>query len=134
MIKKLLTVILFISVTYGDTHLTIYNDYNKSLEVAQKENKPIFILFSKPNCQWCKKLKSKIVTDVNITKRLKNEFIVLFLDKQSDKYPTKCNVQAVPDVFLVSPTEEEYTEILGYHAKSKDYLKWFDYVRIEREE
>jgi thioredoxin-related protein len=133
MIKKLLIVILFITITYGDTNLTIYSDYNKSLEVAQKKNKPLFILFSKPNCQWCKKLKSKIVTDINITKRLENEFIILFLDKQKDIYPSNFEIKAVPDVFLVSPNEEIYTEILGYHKNSEDYLKWFDYVMIERE-
>ena len=109
MIKKLLIVILFITITYGDTNLTIYSDYNKSLEVAQKKNKPLFILFSKPNCQWCKKLKSKIVTDINITKRLENEFIILFLDKQKDIYPSNFEIKAVPDVFLVSPNEEIYT-------------------------
>jgi len=133
MIKKLLIVILFITITYGDTNLTIYSDYNKSLEVAQKKNKPLFILFSKPNCQWCEKLKSKIVTDINITKRLENEFIILFLDKQKDIYPSNFEIKAVPDVFLVSPNEEIYTEILGYHKNSEDYLKWFDYVMIERE-
>jgi len=134
LIKKIsLAILLYVSIASGDSNLTIYSDYNKTLEIAQKENKPIFILFSKKKCQWCEKLKSKVLTTKKIEEQLKSDYIVLFLDKESDSYPEKYKVQGVPDVFLVSPTEEIYTEILGYHSKPKDYLKWFNYVRIERE-
>jgi thioredoxin-related protein len=132
-IKKLFLSMLLFSILNSDTDLTIYYSYKKAFSVAKDENKSLFILFGKSNCQWCKKLKSKIVTDINITKRLEDEFIVLFLDKQKDIYPSNFEVKAVPDVFLVSPNEEIYTEILGYHKNSEDYLKWFDYVMIERE-
>jgi len=135
--KKILYAILFvISIAYGDdNNLTIYHDYNKSLQIAQKENKPLFILFSKENCQWCKKLKSEIFTNNQILNRLKNEYTILFLDKNRDKYPLdKYEIIAVPTVFLVSPKEEIYTQIVGYHSKPRDYLKWFNYVKIEREE
>jgi len=119
----------------SDNNLTIYQDYNKSIEIAKKEDKPIFILFTKEHCQWCKKLKSNLLTNKEILKRLKDEYIVLFLDKNRDKYPTKIyNIQGVPTVFLISPTQEIYTQIVGYHSKPKDYLKWFNYVKIEREE
>jgi len=121
------------SMASGDSNLTIYSDYNKTLEIAKKENKPIFLLFSKKKCQWCEKLKSKVLTSKKIEEQLNREYIVLFLDKDSDVYPKKYDIQAVPDVFLISPKEYIYTEIVGYHSKPRDYLKWFNYVRIERE-
>ena len=125
--------ILFFSMAYGDNNITIYSDYNKTLEMAKKENKPIFILFSRKECQWCKKLKSKLLTTKEIAEQLKSDYVVLYLDKDSDYYPEKYRVKSVPDVFLVSPIEEVYAEILGYHSQPKEYLKWFKYVRIERE-
>ena len=119
---------------FAENNITIYTDYNRTLELAKKESKPLFILFSKEKCQWCKKLKSDIVESENIAKELKENYLVLFLDQEKSDYPSKYKVDGVPDVFLVSEKEELYTEIFGYHPKEKDYLKWFRYVRIERED
>jgi len=126
--------LLYMGVVYGDSNLTIHHDYNTTLEVAKKENKPIFILFGKEKCKWCEKLKSEILTIEAIEETLKKEYIVLLLDKDNDTYPEKYKIKAVPTVFLMSDTEELYTEIVGYHAKPRDYTKWFNYVRIERED
>ena len=132
--KVLLAILLCVNMMSADENLTVYHDYNTTLELAKKENKPVFILFAKEDCQWCEKLKSKVLTSTKIKEQLQSDYIVLFLDKDNDTYPEKYKVEAVPDVFLISPTEELYTEIVGYHAKAKDYLKWFRYVRIERED
>jgi thioredoxin-related protein len=133
--KIVIFILLVFSIANGNDNLIIYQDYNKSIEIAKKENKPIFILFTKENCQWCKKLESEILTNNQILQRLKDEYIILFLNKNQDEYPQKIyDIQAVPTVFLISPTQEIYTQIVGYHSKPKDYLKWFNYVKIEREE
>ena len=133
-IKKILfALLLYVCMASADSTLTIHRDYNKTLEIAKKENKPMFILFSKKKCKWCKKLKSDLLTNKKIKAELKSDYVVLFLDKEHDSYPAKYTPKAVPDVFLVSPKEEIYTEIFGYHSKERDYLKWFNYVRIERE-
>jgi len=133
-LKKIVLLILFsIDIVFGDSNLTIYSDYNKSIEMAQKENKPIFILFTTKHCRWCKKLKSNVLTKKKIEEQLKSDFIVLFLDRDHDDYPKKYKIEAVPDVLLISEVEEIYAEILGYHSKEKEYLKWFNYVKIERD-
>ena len=130
----MLSILLYIGVLSADTNLTIYHDYNKTLELAQKENKPMFILFSKEKCKWCKKLKSKVLTIKEIEEKLQSDYLILFLDKDKDDYPSVYKLEAVPAVFLVSPKEEVYTKIIGYHAKPRAYLKWFHYVEIERED
>ena len=118
----------------ADSNLTIYSDYNKTVELAQKENKPMFILFTKEACKWCEKLKSEVLTIEEIKNQLADDYVVLILDKEKDEYPEKYEVKGVPSVFLVSEKEEIYTEIVGYHSKPKAYLKWFHYVEIERED
>jgi hypothetical protein len=40
----------------------------------------------------------------------------------------------VPNIFLVSEDEKIYTNIIGYHKNMRDYIKWLNYVKIEREE
>ena len=131
--KIVVSTLLFASMAFGDGNVTIYSDYNKTVELAKKEKRPIFMLFTKEQCRWCKKLKSNLFENEEIAKILEEEYLVLYLDKEKSVYPQKYKVKSVPDLFLISETEEVYTEILGYRPKPKDYLKWFKYVRIERE-
>jgi len=131
--KIVVATLLFASMAFCDGNITIYSDYNKTVELAKKEKKSIFMLFTKEQCRWCEKLKSNLLGNEEIEKILQEEYVVLYLDKEKSLYPKKYKVKGVPDVFLISETEEVYTEILGYHPKPKDYLKWFKYVRIERD-
>jgi thioredoxin-related protein len=134
--KKLILLLSLITLSFAnkDSNFTIFNSYKDALKVAKEEKKPLFILFTKENCRWCKKLKSDLLENSNLKDRLQKEFIVLFLDKNIDKFPKSYNINGVPSVFLVSEDEDIYTEIIGYHKDPKDYIKWFNYVKIERED
>jgi len=109
----------------------VYNNYKEAFLVARKNNKPVFILFSTKHCRWCRKLKETTFRDEQIIKRLNNEFIVLLLDKNYSKYPSKYNITAVPNVYIMNKDEEVFTSIVGYHKNPYDYIKWFDYVKVE---
>ena len=110
---------------------TVYSNYEKAFLVAKKKNKPLFILFTTKHCRWCRKLKETTFKDKQIIKRLNNEFIVLLLDKDHSSYPDKYNVTAVPMVYISNKNEEIFTSIVGYHKNPHDYIKWFNYVKIE---
>jgi len=134
--RKLLLLIGLISFSFAnkDSNLTIFNNYKEAVEIAKEQKKPLFILFTKENCRWCKKLKLDLIEKNDLKDRLQEEFIVLYLDKNRDEFPPKYKIEGVPSVFLVSENEDIYTQIIGYHKDSKDYTKWFKYVKIEREE
>jgi len=57
--------------------ITIYTNYDEALNIAQKENKSLFILFTKDKCKWCKKVKSMIFNNKPIVKILQKEYIVI---------------------------------------------------------
>lgn len=109
----------------------IYHNYAKALGAAQKENKPIFMLFYTKQCRWCIKLKKNTLKDKKLLSRLNKEYITLLLNKNSDEYPSSFQVDAVPKVYITNKDGEEFTSITGYHQHPRDYLKWFDYVQIE---
>jgi len=135
--KKIILILALINYLYAnnkDSNLTIFSNYEDALQTAKEQKKPIFILFSKEGCRWCKKLKENITTVDELKNRLKDEFVVLFIDKNIDKYPSIYKIEAVPTVFLTSETENIYTQIIGYHKNPKDYTKWFNYIKIERED
>jgi thioredoxin-related protein len=110
---------------------TIYTDYEKAFKVAKDENKVVFILFSTKFCRWCTKLRDTTLKDSEIVKRLNRDFIVLLLDKNYSKYPSKYTVKAVPAIYLSDKNEEIFTSIIGYHKNPNDYIKWFNYIKIE---
>lgn len=109
----------------------VYSNYKKAFLVAKKSNKPLFILFTTEHCRWCRKLKERTLKDKEIIKRLNNEFIVLLLDKNHSNYPSTYNITAVPTVYITNKDEEVFTSIVGYHKNPHDYIKWFNYVKVE---
>lgn len=109
----------------------IYTNYKEALNIAKRDNKPIFILFTAKHCRWCKKLKNITFKNKEIIKRLNDEFIVLLLDKNYSEYPSKYNVNAVPNVYIINNNEKVFTSIVGYHKNQYDYIKWFNYVKVE---
>jgi thioredoxin-related protein len=111
----------------------IYTNYEEAFSLAKKDNKAVFILFSTEYCRWCNKLKETTLKDSLLKSRLEKEFIVLFLDRDKDKYPNKYKIKGVPAVYMTDKNEEIFTSMVGYHKNPKDYIKWFNYIRVELE-
>ena len=109
----------------------IYTNYKEAFKTAKSENKAVFILFSTEYCRWCTKLKETTLKNPKVIKRLNQEFIVVFLDRDIDKYPSKYKVKAVPAIYFTDKNEEVFTSMVGYHKDPQDFIKWFDYIKIE---
>jgi len=147
----LLTSLLFISCSTNETRennssnstqsktsiLKISNESEEDIaeifSIAKTENKPLFILFSTEYCRWCTKLKETTLKDSELKSRLEDEFVVLFLDRDRDQYPNKYRVKGVPAVYMTDKNEEIFTSMVGYHKDPKDYIKWFNYIKVELE-
>jgi len=125
--------ILKISNESKDDIAVIYTNYEEAFSVANSENKAVFILFSTEYCRWCTKLKGTTLQDSELKSRLEKEFVVLFLDRDRDQYPSKYKVKGVPAVYMTDKNEEIFTSMVGYHKNPKDYIKWFNYIKIELE-
>jgi len=127
------TSILKISNESEEDIAEIYTNYEEAFSIAKRENKPLFILFSTEYCRWCTKLKETTLKDSELKSRLEDEFVVLFLDRDRDQYPNKYRVKGVPAVYMTDKNEEIFTSMVGYHKDPKDYIKWFNYIKVELE-
>jgi len=125
------TSLLKISNESEDDIAEIYTNYQEAFSVAHTKNKAVFILFSTEYCRWCTKLKETTLKDATLQSRLEKEFVVLFLDKNKDNYPSKYKVRGVPAVYMTDKNEEIFTSMVGYHKNPKDYIKWFNYIKVE---
>jgi len=123
--------IIKISNFSADSISEIYTNYEEGFKVAKAENKPVFLLFTTKYCRWCKKLTETTLKDKKIIQELNEKFIVIFLDRDLDIYPSKFKIRAVPVVYLTDSNAEVFTHLLGYHKNPQDFLKWFNYIYIE---
>ncbi|WEK37751.1 MAG: thioredoxin family protein [Candidatus Pseudobacter hemicellulosilyticus] len=60
-------------------------DYEEAIAAAKKLKRPVLIDFTGHSCANCRKMEQEVLTDPEVTKRLKNDFVVvsLYVD---DKY------------------------------------------------
>lgn len=110
---------------------TIYTNYEEAFQRAKADNRAVFILFSTEYCRWCTKLKETTLKNPQLLSRLNQEYVVLFLDRDKSQYPSKYRVKGVPVVYMTDKNEEIFTSMVGYHKNPQDYIKWFDYIKIE---
>ena len=111
---------------------SVQTDYDEALALAKKQNKSLFVLIETEHCQWCKRLKKTTLQDQNISERLASEFVLVVLNRDRDFYPEKFRVKGVPTVYMTNTKEEIYATVVGYRKNPQEYLKWFDYIAIER--
>ena len=123
--------IIKISNISNDTISEIYTNYDEAFKIAKEKKRAVFILFSTKYCRWCSKLKETTLKNREVIQRLNQEFVVLFLDRDVDAYPSKYSVKGVPSVYMTDENEEIFTSMVGYHKNPHDYIKWFNYIKIE---
>ena len=80
--------------------------YDKALEKAKKQNKPIMLILSTKTCPWCRKLERQTLKKDFIHTIVKKEFIPLSLDRDEGMFPDKFTSKVVPTVFFINPKNE----------------------------
>ncbi len=56
-----------------------YFEFNQAFACAKKQNKPLFIDFTGHGCVNCLEMEQNVLSDPRVMKRLRNDFIILFL-------------------------------------------------------
>ncbi len=101
-------------------------NYNQALKIAQKEHKPLLILFTGSDwCPPCKAMHKDLFHNKEFIK-LSKKFVLLFIDfpkrktlpekQQAHNYEvaSKYHRGGVPTMVFVSPQEKIITKISGY--------------------
>lgn len=97
--------------------------YNKALEKAKVQNKPIMMVISSKTCPWCRKFERQTLKKKMVADTVSKGFIPLALTRDVDKYPKQFNAKVVPTVFFIDPGNEKvFDRSLGYKNK-KVYKK-----------
>ena len=133
--KRLLLLVLIFSslISYSQGQNKVNIDWiplNKAEKFAKKYNKNIFILFYRPGCDYCEKMKKETLTDPIVVKLINENFFPVMINGK-DKNPITYNgIEYTND----HPEEEDAPWRHNLYIKLVDPVKgnfyWPDVVII----
>ena len=85
-------------------------DFAAAKALAQEENKPMLVLFMRPNCPFCTRLENETLTHPAIQKRIEEGFVPVWIDTQSNPRQVQASglsVRGVPTAVIVQNGKEQ---------------------------
>lgn len=126
-------------------------DYQRAIEYAAKQNKPVFIDFTGVNCANCRKMEKGPLSQPEITNRLKNFVCVqVFADRVpviaddaeaerllaanlklqewfgDNSLPSYAVIPADPNIALVPAAEKLLSATVGYNPDEEEFARFLD--------
>jgi len=105
-------------------------DYEKALRVAQKEQKPIMVLFVKSDCQKCKTLVADLFTNKPYVEDINRHFIPIIITKDTKtNYPREMYfTNTYPRLFFMTNHEIPIVDSLKDDITEKDLKRILDFI------
>ncbi|KAF2956128.1 thioredoxin fold domain-containing protein [Marinitoga sp. 38H-ov] len=120
----------------------IIHDFDNALKIGNITGKKVIVMFSSESCYYCKKFKSEVLTDKEIQKWLKTEFIFAEIYADKNKKATYLGktlnylelfgafgVRGTPTFFFFNSKGEALSQLPGYVPNDifLSILKFFKY-------
>ena len=67
------------------TEVVWYDDWDKGMEAAKKEQKPVYIHFTAAWCSWCRKMENETYSAADVKKSFISDWITISLDTEDTK-------------------------------------------------
>lgn len=99
--KFFISLYLFCTTLIG-AELGWINNYDEAIKEAQKEQKGVYLLIGADVCRWCDKFKDMTLSKEHVIKRLREEYVLLYLSRDRHKIPTHFEVKGVPRHYFLT--------------------------------
>ncbi|VVB94524.1 Thiol:disulfide interchange protein DsbD [uncultured archaeon] len=94
--------------------LTWHRQFDKGLQIAQEENKPVAIYFWAVWCQYCAAFQTNTLGNAQINKMLKEDYVLMAMDLDVDKdVAQKFGVSYPPVVVFLDANGKEVDRTIG---------------------
>ena len=84
---------------------TWYYNWDKGMEAAKKENKPVYVHFTADWCKWCRKMENETYSAAGNKKRLSSGWITISLDTEDNN--------KTGNVYLDEKTKKAFAYLQG---------------------
>lgn len=97
-----------------------YKSYEEGQKAAKEQNKPMLVYFWAIWCKFCRTLHEEVYPDPEISKILKEDFILVAIDLDENKADARrFGVQYPPYLIFLTPEGKPITAIPGYVSKEQ---------------
>lgn len=85
--------------------------YNKAIEYARSNNKPLLILFNKTECESCKRFKDSVIQNDSFKDAIRGKYVVISANvdnKEASRIAKKYDVYTIPTMILVNSSNPSF--------------------------
>ena len=130
-------IILFLMITISTTLLAAdfewAKDFKTAKEMAAKQNKLVFVMFSQETCRMCNYMKDTVFEDEELANYITLHFVPVDIDINREQIPEGFKVMGTPTFYIVKPDGEKVGRAIIGGAKPKPFLqKLEEYVKKSR--
>ncbi|PHS57065.1 MAG: thioredoxin [Sulfurimonas sp.] len=92
-------------------------EYDEALAQAKKEHKGVYVFVGTANCPFCTKLKETTFSDEELVKKLKKDYVNIYLSKDIDDIPKHLNIRFYPAHYFLDSDGKILYSTAGYRGK-----------------
>jgi len=108
------------------------DDYQAALTQAKKEHKNVYVMVGFANCPYCTKMEEITFADQEVMKKLKKDYIYIYLSKDIDDIPKQFTIPFSPAHYFLEANGEVIYSTAGYKNKAT-FFKILKEVKAEQE-
>lgn len=99
--KLFIFILFFVSSLYA-IELDWEHNYNNALKQAKQQNKDVYLFVGADVCRFCDKFKKETLSDKDVIKTLKKDYILLYMSRDKHKIPDKFEKFGVPRHYFLT--------------------------------
>ena len=110
--RYIFSILLLATVLFSSTNWQ--TNYHTALQMAQEENKRVYMLIVSDDCRWCNKFERTTLKDKKILQRLNEKYVLLHLIREWDNIPKKFKTTPIPRHYFLTSQGEIVFPVVGY--------------------
>lgn len=97
-----------------------YKNYDEGQKAAREQNKPMLVYFWTVWCKFCQTLHEEVYPDPEISRILKEDFVLVAVDLDENKVDARrFGVQYPPYLIFLTPEGKQIATIPGYVSREQ---------------
>lgn len=97
--------------------LNVTSNLSEAMEIAEEQDKDVFLVFTSDTCQWCDKLDKDTLSDERVMSRLDKEYVTTIVDiDEQPEIARSFNAVATPVMLFLDNNGTEKQRLNGFYG------------------
>ena len=100
---KLATLSILLVSSLFSANINWLHDYDNALMLAKVQNKDVYLFIGADECKWCDRYIELTLSKREVIKKLKENFVLLYMSRDRHNIPDKFELFGVPHHYFLTP-------------------------------